>query len=172
MSELNGLFDIGDWIVHRHHGVGQIAGKDVKRIGEREGVYYQVAMENSTMWVPLEALEGESFRPLVDEDEFNEALTILQRPAREMADNFTKRKSRINRIEADNSFVALARILRDLWVRQRTTSLSNTEETAFRRLTKRFLNEWAVRTGVDEDEAQGRFYNLLRESHTQPVAAD
>ncbi|MDX1616130.1 MAG: CarD family transcriptional regulator [Candidatus Promineifilaceae bacterium] len=172
MTDKTPVFETGDWIVHLHHGVGQIQSRSVKRIGDHESEYFRIEMRDSTLWVPVDKMDEDTFRPIADEEEFNEALEVLQESPYRMASNFNKRKSRIRKLESKHSFVALARIVRDLWARQKRKSLSNTEETALRRTTKRLLSEWAICTGEQVEEAEHKLYSLLRESHADVVAAD
>lgn len=166
------LFSKGDWIVHVHHGVGQVRQKSSKRIGQHEGEYYQVDLQSSTLWVPVDNVDPATFRTIASEEEFDEAMDLLRRPAREMGSDFSKRKSRIRSVQSEHSFVALARLVRDLWARQQERSLSNTEESALRQLSERLLSEWSICMQIEVDEAQQMLYRLLREGYPEKFAAD
>jgi RNA polymerase-interacting CarD/CdnL/TRCF family regulator len=62
----------------------------------------------------------------------------------------------------ENSLINMARIIRDLsGRRKRRKTLSKTEDSALRTLTDRLLSEWAVATGLDEDQARERMKALL-----------
>ena len=163
MSETNELYAPGQWIVHRHYGVGQVLGTETKCISGEENDYYRIKTRNSTIWVAIDQLDVEQFRPMATPQEFDEVLAILQRPPRRMKANFNSRKRLINQVKSKNSPLALARIVRDLWGRQhRRGSLSNTEHSALRSFTKRLLAEWSVCMRVDVKEAQKRLHALLQ----------
>jgi RNA polymerase-interacting CarD/CdnL/TRCF family regulator len=166
------LFTAGQWVVHIHHGVGRVRQKSVKRIGDREGIYIRVDLDNSILWVPEDNINLDAFRPLASEEELNEAFEVLRRPAREMAANFTKRKSRIDQVQSRHSFVSTARLVRDLWSRQQVRALSNTEESALRELSRRLLDEWAVCMSIEVDEAQQMLYGLLHEGHSETASVE
>jgi len=160
------------WIVHRHYGVGQVLGIETKSISGEENDYYRIKTRNSTIWVAIDQLDENQFRPVVTPQEFDEVLAILERPPRQMKANFNARKRRINQVKFKNSPLALARIVRDLWGRQsRRGSLSNTEHSALRRFTRRLLAEWSVCMRVDVPEAQKRLYALLQKNEGEPVKA-
>jgi CarD family transcriptional regulator len=154
----------GDWIVHLHHGVGEIECIEEKELGGDSTTYYKVNTKTKTLWVPLDKAENRWFRPLASPEEFDEIIEILQRPPREMHSNHNTRKKRINSVKSSGSLQELARLIRDLWGRRAERRLNNTEERALRRFTDRFLREWSVAKGLDEEEARQRMQELLQES--------
>ncbi|HEX6387686.1 MAG TPA: CarD family transcriptional regulator [Anaerolineae bacterium] len=161
-------FSPKDWIVHRHYGVGQVLGTETKTISGEENDYYKIKTRNSTIWVAVDQLDEGHFRPLATPQEFREVLAVLERPPRKMKQHFNSRKRRINQVEAKNSPLALARMIRDLSGRQkRRGSLSNTEHSALRRFTKRLLAEWSICMNVDVKEAQKRLHGLLQKDKNQ-----
>jgi RNA polymerase-interacting CarD/CdnL/TRCF family regulator len=114
--------------------------------------------------VPLDKAENRWFRPVSSRDEFKEIIEILQRPPQEMHNNHLARKRRINSVKSDGSLEETARLIRDLWGRRAERQLNNTEETALRSFTDRFLREWAVCMDVDEEEARERMQAILHRS--------
>ena len=48
-------FDAGDYVVHPSYGVGNIVRLEEKRLAEADlRLYYVLAVENSTVWVPVQ----------------------------------------------------------------------------------------------------------------------
>jgi RNA polymerase-interacting CarD/CdnL/TRCF family regulator len=152
----------GDWVVHLHHGVGEIKSIEDKELGGSSATYYKVVTSNSTLWVPLEKAENRWFRPLASREEFDDVLEILQRPPQEMHSNHNRRRRRINTVKAEGSLYDMARLIRDLWGRRAERRLNNTEERALRRFTDRLLREWAVCLDMDEEEARNAMQNMLQ----------
>jgi CarD family transcriptional regulator len=162
----------GNWIVHQRHGIGQIQGIEQKAISGETVTYYRIETPNSLVWLPVEDLNKEAYRPLASTEQFEEAVAILQRPPRQMDTNFTSRQKRIRDVTAKNSIKAIARLVRDLWYRQTGRTLSNTEHRALRRFMQRLAAEWSVYRDVDVDEAREHVYDILRRSHAQQAMAD
>jgi RNA polymerase-interacting CarD/CdnL/TRCF family regulator len=159
------FYEPGDWIVHLHHGVGEIESIEKRELGGSTTTYYKVVTNNSTLWVPLDKAENRWFRPLATRDEFDQVFAILQRPPRKMHSNHNTRKKRINTVKSEGSLQETARIIRDLWARRVEKSrLNNTEERALRRFTDRFLREWAVSMDMDEEEAREEMQSMLQKS--------
>ncbi len=158
-------FSPGDWIVHRHYGIGQIKAIETKAIGEEETTYYKIDAHNdSTIWAPVTS-EEDLLRPAASEEEFAEVLQVLQRPSKKMNSHFQTRIARIRKVSREGNPVKLARTVRDLWARRsRRGQLSNTEESHWRRLTDRLVAEWTVTMGKDEAEVNQEMYSLLEEN--------
>ncbi len=165
-------FSPDDWIVHRHYGIGQVKAVETKAIGEEETTYYKIEAHNdSTIWVPVNS-EAELLRPAASEDEFGEVVQVLKRPSRKMSVHFQARVAHIHKVSREGNPVMLARAVRDLWARRsRRGQLSNTEESAWRRLVNRLIAEWSVSMGLDETQANQKLYNLLEE-HALPSIAN
>lgn len=157
----------GDWIVHLHHGVGEIECIEEKELGGDSTTYYKVVTKNKTLWVPLDKAENRWFRPLASNEEFDEIIDILRKPPREMHSNHNTRKARINSVKSGGSLQDMARLIRDLWGRRAERRLNNTEERALRRFTDRFLREWSVAKGLDEEEARQHMQEILTKSTAQ-----
>lgn len=165
-------FSPGDWIVHRHYGIGQVKAIETKAIGEEETTYYKIDAHNdSTIWAPVDS-EEDLLRPVATEKEFAEVLQVLQRPSKKMNSHFQTRIARIRKVTREGNPVKLARTVRDLWGRRsRRGQLSNTEESHWRRLTDRLIAEWTVTMDMDEDQVNKEMYNLLEENALAPASS-
>jgi RNA polymerase-interacting CarD/CdnL/TRCF family regulator len=150
----------GDWIVHKHYGVGQIKGMEKRSISGETTRYYRICAENSTFWVPLDMLD-QYLRPLVSKHECQEIVHILQRPPRKMHRNFRMRQNRIREVKKSDSPLDMARLIRDLEARSTHTNLNGTEQSALRDLKRRFLEEWRTSMGYEEGEAKKRLSAIL-----------
>ena len=171
MAEQAHDYDAGDWIVHRHHGVGEIQGIEQMALGGAERTYYKVITADSTLWVPVREADAGLCRPLTSPEAFEEVLALLQRPPREMMTNHLSRRSRIDQVHSANSLLDTARLVRDLWGRRAERGLNGTEEQALRELTHRLLDEWSAAQDVDETEAERRMRSLLQKGLDQVVGA-
>jgi RNA polymerase-interacting CarD/CdnL/TRCF family regulator len=154
--------DIGDWLVHQKHGVGQFNGKATMHIGGKESNYFRLEIENGTIFVPEDRMNNENFRPIASQKTILEMIDILSRPPKKMAKGFLVRTNQISVMMRVNSLLDMARIVRDLYGRRRArTTLSVTEQDLLQKLSKRVTSEWAVVTGLDENEIQKQMRDLL-----------
>lgn len=154
------------WLVHAHYGIGQIAGIEVKSISGKKVQYYRIRTTDSTFWVPVNQMDGEIMRPLSTPEEIQLAVTILQKPPKEMSADHNTRKNRIRRVQLQNIPEDIARLIRDLRARQRSKGVYNLEErNAMRSLKQRLVEEWAIVTGKKTEKIAARLDDLL--DHTQ-----
>lgn len=159
-------FTVGDWIVHRQYGIGQIKKREEKTISGKCEEYFRVQTPDSLIWLPVNKVDQSWFRPIATPTEFHEAIDILQKPPSQMDSNFMMRKDRINRVQSENSIPAIARLIRDLCGRRTHKSLSNTEQRALHHLTERFLAEWCVATNLEINKARIKLNTFLNGGQT------
>lgn len=165
MTEAMMEYARGDWVVHKHYGVGQIKGIEKKVLNGKKTTFYKVSTKNSTFWIPLDQVDCDRLRPLASINELNQAIRVLRNPPREMAPDHNDRKRRIKTIKSDGSLVSMARLIRDLWARRRMKKrLNATEERALDRLQDRLLTEWSVCKNIKFEEAQDRLRAMLERS--------
>lgn len=161
-------YNQGDWIVHCHHGVGQIEEVEHKSIGDQENVYYRIKTSDSVMWIPVDQINSDEIRPLTDTAHLEEAVSVLNNPPGEMPSNLNARKARIKKVIVNNMPVKTARLIRDLRAKRRSKKgLNQTERRALKDLTKRFVQEWAVCKGITIEQARNRLNRRInRKSKT------
>ena len=161
------MFSKKDWVVHRQYGIGQIQGTETKAISGEEDTYYRLEMANGTVWVPVDKLNEDLFRPVASEEDIEQVKRILRRKPNKMDNNYKRRRKRIKTVEMGDSLLDLARLVRDLWNRHKNRTLSNTEQTALRRLSDRLANEWAVCMDIELEEAHQHLEEILREARSK-----
>ena len=172
VEQVDQLLTKGQWIVHRHHGVGQVKGMEHKTIGGSENSYYRIDTHDSSFWVPTDNVKDEWFRPLSTAEEMEQALEVLQRPPKKMARNLNSRKGRIRKVKTEHDPVDVARIVRDLWGRRRRKkTLSQTETHALRHFMDCFLAELSICMNVSRDEARDQLTDILRDQSKSAATA-
>lgn len=153
----------GDWVVHSHHGLGQIEAIERKRIGEQENLYFCIKTADSIIWIPVDLADAQQFRPLAGKSHFKEAVAVLKRPPKRMASNLNRRQARIKQVIDNNIPTETAQLIRDLRARRREKKgLNQSERRALRDLTKRFLQEWSVCVGLTLKQARRQMNSQLR----------
>ena len=171
MTTKTQTYTLGDWIVHRSHGVAQIEGAEVLHIGGQKRSYFRIQARKSTFWMPPGKMNTDWLRPLASPTEIKQALGVLGRDPRRMDADYTKRRSRINNIKPNNAPAVIAEILRDLSARHKERKqLSQTDLEAVRHFTHLFLAEWSVCMNLEMDVVEQQLSNLLATT-LKPLAA-
>jgi RNA polymerase-interacting CarD/CdnL/TRCF family regulator len=154
---------LGDWVVHRQHGLGQIKSLEEKHIGTKTNTYCKIRTPNVIIWLPIEKMNEEWLRPLASPGDIEAALEVLQRPPKPMSDNLNNRKNRIRKVDSNDAPVEIARLLRDLWaLKKAKKTLSQAEEEALRHFTGCFLAEWSVCLDGTMEDTKEEFEALLQ----------
>jgi len=157
-------FELGDYIVHCHHGVGRIEAVERKNLGGKDTTYFRIEMADSMIWIPIDVMNSGQLRPLVDKAIFQKAIDALSENPVEMNSNMNLRKLRINEVIDDNEPVTTAELIRDMWARQQIKGTPNeSERRAYRSLTDRFLQEWALGMEINIQEARELMERSLNE---------
>ena len=72
-------FATGDYVVHPSYGVGNIVRVEEKRLAEADlRLYYVLAVENSTVWVPVNATGAIGLRRVTPKQELDQYRRILK----------------------------------------------------------------------------------------------
>jgi RNA polymerase-interacting CarD/CdnL/TRCF family regulator len=155
-------YDTGEWLMHTHFGAGQVLGTETKHVSGEEKTYYKIETANSTLWMPVDGLDESKIRPLSLSNDFQIAIHELTSPPEEMDPNVNERKKRIADVKSANIPQLTARLVRDLWDKQREAgTLYDWEREAWRSLSSRLVQEWALCEEISAEEARHRLNQLL-----------
>jgi CarD family transcriptional regulator len=146
-------FQIGDRVVHPHHGVGFIVNVAEKQF--EPGVsrnYYEISLMGSTLWVPVDG-PGLGLRKLSTKNELDHCSQILQSsPSSLSIDPRQLRGQLVSRLK-EGTITAQCEVVRDLtalgWKKPLYGAMAE-----FRRMTLDVLcQEWAAVAGIPLTEA-------------------
>lgn len=172
MTKPSGTFTQGDWIVHRHHGIGQIKATRSSCISGEPTTYYELETADSTIWIPQEQLGDDMLRPIISRTEMKEVIAVFQRSPRKLESNFNLRKHTLHAIQREGVPLEMARLVRDLRARQqRRGSLSNTEQQVLRSVTRRLVNEWAICLGITPERVVEQISQLMQQGSESEAAS-
>jgi CarD family transcriptional regulator len=158
------LYAKGDWIVHSRYGVGQVLGKDKKKLNGKENTYLKVKTANSEFWLPANHTDVEHIRPVAYKSTFQNTLTTIRKKPRELSDNFRIRQKNIAEILDNGALIKVARLIRDLHARQYSKQLTMNEQDIYNRIKARFVDEWAISAEMAPQEANRRLDEALMQS--------
>ena len=137
-------FDIGDWIVHYYHGVGQVKSVVEKGLEGNEKTFYKVTTKDIGYWIPVEDEDSDHIEPIRTPGDFEEALEILASEPVPIAKHHKSRKKKIHDRWLDGNLMSRAELLRDLNGRLKLKKLSFSEKEMLEKVQKYFINEWLI----------------------------
>jgi len=159
------LFNVGDIVVHPAHGVGQIVKVEEKRFsGKEAGLYYEVMLQKSTIWVPVEAQGASSLRGLTDKRDLAQYRNVLKgRPALLDTDSHKRHLELVQRLR-QGSFQVKCEVVRDLTARSWYKPLNEFDSNSLRKVREDLCQEWATAEGISLSEASTEVGALLWEA--------
>jgi RNA polymerase-interacting CarD/CdnL/TRCF family regulator len=158
------IYNTGDWLVHTFHGVGQVLGLDEKEMDGEMNEYLKVETFNGIYWLSMKNIDTRRVRPVSAMSTFKNALDTIREKPEKMTEDFRARIAQITAVIRDGSLIRLARLIRDLSGKFRTTRLTHTEEEYFIDAKKRFVNEYSMAADLDRNEAEKKLRKALENS--------
>ncbi len=170
--EKNGIYQVGDQIVHTFYGVGEITGIVEKKLSGQEIRYYRVAGTDATYYVPVEKADTSRVRPLASGSRLKQVFKTLEQKPVEMDVDYKVRRARIKNVSASGQLQPMVELLRDLEGRRQNGGITDAEKRALEILAERLITEWAAALQIHPDEARADLEQLFKSTHQEPVAAD
>ena len=154
-------FQVGDWVVHWAHGLGEIVQLDEKMLSGRTVLYYVVQVADLKLWVPVENTGPSSLRLPTAAEEFEKLFTILGGPEEPLPEDRLERKRQLGEKMRDRSSASICRVIRDLTSYGRRKKLSENDQEIMDRAKSFLLNEWRVSLSIPLGQAQRDLDELL-----------
>jgi RNA polymerase-interacting CarD/CdnL/TRCF family regulator len=158
-------FQVNDQVVYPACGIVRIVGLVTQTFFKTEArLYYEVAIDKSTVWVPVSDGPASGLRPLTPKAELARCRELLKsRPAALTADPRQRRLELLERLRI-GSFQDLCHIVRDLAAQSWRKPLSEADASALRKARAGLSREWAAVTGVSAAQAIEEIDALLLEA--------
>jgi len=156
-------FNIGDWVVHPMHGVGQITGLEQKKFAQAAQLYYEIAIANGTLWVEVETPPS-GLRLITAKDDLPRYRTVLlSSPVTLSKDYHVRREDLRERLKL-GTFQVKCEVVRDLTAHGWQRRLSEVDAVLLRNAHNGLCQEWAGAEAVTMAEATLEVDVLLREA--------
>lgn len=157
-------FQVGDAVIHPVHGVGHIVGIIEKRLVEdRSRLYYEIATEKSTIWMPIELSATIGLRRVVAKRELARYRAMLKSRAAPLNDNHSKRQAEIALRRKTGSLKILCEVVRDLTARSARKRLTQLDNDTLRKARAELEREWAAAAGISVVDAGAEIDALLND---------
>lgn len=158
-------FKVGDLVVHLACGVGHVANLEKKQLfGGEARLYYEVATQKGTVWVPVDTDAEATLRLLTSKSDLSLSQQILTRKPVALNKDHRSRQIELNERLKHGSFQAVCELVRDLTAHGWRKPLSDADAALLRRIHDNLCQEWAVAAGITVGEAHKQVNALLSES--------
>lgn len=156
------MFEIGDWVVHPQHGVGQVVNLEDREF--EPGViqrYYELSMPgDSTLWVRVDLVPSVLRKP-AKQSEIIRCREILSARPVPLTGEVRLRQADLTARLKQGTLSTFCEVVRDLYAHGEHRSLYGTI-AGFYRVTKEVLcQEWAVVQGITRIAAVEEINSLL-----------
>lgn len=166
MAKLTSMYSLGDRIIHRSYGVGQIESIDYKPVNGVKVECFKVKTERGYYWFPTESTENPRIHAVASNELLQKALKILRSAPQGLELDPLTWKERIDDVQNKGDLLAISCLVRDLAGLKTLSKLHRTQETAFNILKARLLREWAAIKNVDPKTIQSKLRACLQKSNT------
>lgn len=172
MTNISPMYSIGDMVVHRSYGVGQIEVIDSKTINGIEVECFKVKTENGMYWFPTDSVNNPRVHPVASKDLILKAIALLRSAPSDLENDPVQWKERIEDVQTDGDFLAICSLIRDLSALKSKSKLNRTQDQALNNLEHRLVREWAASMDIDAKSIILMIEGYLQESKTLMLNAE
>jgi RNA polymerase-interacting CarD/CdnL/TRCF family regulator len=158
------FFQIGDRVVHRAFGPGEIIRVEEKKLAGQARLYYVVVVSKLTLWVPVDGADERSLRPVLMGKEFQKLYSILRGPGEDLCDDRYERQTQLLLRMREGTLEGVCRVVRDLTARSYSgKKMNDNDTTVLQRAVELLMDEWQLSQNTSRDIAQHELESLLDE---------
>lgn len=154
--------EVGDCVIHRTFGIGHIVDMVHKsRAGLEARLYYEVDLERTTVWVPVESNDPSSIRPITRKEELDRYRKILSSHPDQLDDDYRRRQLALDGRLKSGTLQAMCETVRDLTARSKEKTLSGGDTAMLHKVEETLHKEWSTSEGISLAEASQEIVSLL-----------
>jgi RNA polymerase-interacting CarD/CdnL/TRCF family regulator len=158
-------FQIGDWVIHHTHGLGQVMGMEQREFMDSGKLdYYKVQAGSLTVWVPADGSIGQRMRAPASRDKFAELSTIFSDTATDLPLDRRQRNSELLEMLKDGTIDSLCRVLRDLSACRKIRTWNQNDTIVLKRSQKALATEWSFVFSIPVQDAEQEIRRLLTQN--------
>jgi RNA polymerase-interacting CarD/CdnL/TRCF family regulator len=154
-------YHVGDKVIHRCYGLGEIIQMDEKFIHERQMLCYVVRTRDLTIWVTADEPGKSSIRRPTPGSEFEKLFAILRSPGRPLPVDRFERKTYLTEQMKDGKLASICSVIRDLFFYRREKKLNEYDNSTLERAQSFLLTEWMYSLSVSRVQANNELMQLL-----------
>jgi len=154
-------YHVGDKVIHRSYGLGEIVQIDEKFIHDRQMLCYVVRTRDLTIWVPADEPDKSSIRRPTPGNDFEKLFAILRSPGNPLPiDRFERKTNLIERMK-DGKLASICSVIRDLAFYRREKKLNEYDNSTLERARSFLLTEWTYSLSISQVQANDELMQLL-----------
>lgn len=165
------MFKIGDVVVYPVHGVARIIGIRKEKIGTSDQLCYileteiKTANEKPVIKLPIDKVESNRVRKIVDESEVCQVIDILKKRGMKTDSQTWNRRHREyqDKMRSGSIFQA-AEVYRDLSLLKESKDLSHGERRLFDQAYNLLIKELSIAKQTDETEIERTLNSIFQKS--------
>ena len=162
-------FAVGDRVVHRYHGPGQVMRLDQVQSHSGPRECYVVDMGHGlVVWVPIDGVSEQSLRPPLSAPAIAGLSEILRSPAQPLKPSSKEREQQIKQCMKDGSPQVLCGLVRDLTAHVAQRTPNTNDAAALEKTRSILLSEWQIATNAHDAAAE--VDALLQESASRSAS--
>jgi CarD family transcriptional regulator len=169
------MFKVGDVVVYPIHGVARITEIRKEKIGDSFQLCYileteiKTANERPVIKLPVDKVESNRVRKIVDESEVPKIIDILKKRGMKTDTQTWNRRHREyqDKMRSGSIFQA-AEVFRDLSLLKETKDLSHGERRLFDQARNLLIKELSIAKRTDESEIERTIAKIFRQSASTP----
>ena len=154
-------FQIGDWVVHCIHGLGQVVAIEERTMNENKVLYYMVKAADLTIWVPVDENLKSRLRFPMSASGFRQLLSILSEPAVSLPNDYRQRNLQLNEMLKDGEAESRCKVIRDLAAYRHDRSWSDHDRELMKHTQKTLIGEWSFSLSITPQEAEMELHRSL-----------
>lgn len=158
-------YQVNDRVVLPAHGVGYVVALTMQRFFNAEArLYYEIAIQRNTIWVPVDMGLASGLRPVTPKSELEHYRNLLlSRPIPLEPDHHKRHLNLVKHLKG-GLFQNLCEVVRDLNARRWLKPLNDVDSSTFRRTRENLCLEWAAVDEVTLPDATQEIEALLLRS--------
>lgn len=157
-------YQVNDCVVHPAHGVGYVVALAVQCFFDAEArLYYEIAIQRNTVWVPVDTGVASGLRPVTPKSELARYRSVLRSRPIPLAQDYHQRRIDILSHLKAGLFQNLCEVVRDLSARRWLKPLNEVDSSTLRKTREGLCLEWAAAEGVSLADATQEIEALLLE---------
>lgn len=155
---------VGDNVVHRTYGSGEITAVSDKGLPGQPCFYYVIEGNDQTVWVPVDEEGNSSLHLPTPRSDFELLINILRSQGEKMSNNRYQRQDQLAERMQKASIEDLCLVVRDLSYRSRWEKLSSSDIRAMNQAQSYLLDEWELSLGTPREQAKRELTWIIKEN--------
>ena len=149
------MFDVGDRVVHPHHGAGVVVSCERRVLLGSERDYLEILLDHHALRIllPCGSIEEVGLRRVMDRRGVERIAAVLEEEPNLMPRTWAAREKLYRGKLREGDVFELAAVVRDLAVRAAESELPTTERELYERLRRILVSELRYALGVDHGRA-------------------